>query len=75
MDTTCAPIYRNIFLGWWQCTLVFVEDLEQFTSHILLWVHLIYDVFILWQAPKERFVDFVAHLNVNNIGMYFTSEM
>lgn len=47
MGTACAPTHTNLFLGWWECTQVFVGDMEVFTTWIHLWVNFIDDVFIL----------------------------
>lgn len=68
-----ASTYANFFLGLWEQALVFMESLEGFASHILLWVHFIVDIFILWQGPKESFETFMGHLKAND--MFFKSEI
>lgn len=75
MGTTCAPTFANLFLGWWGKYLVFSEDLVSFTSHVTFWGRYIDDILILWDGDRSLFLDFVAALNDNNIGMHFTSEI
>ncbi|XP_077143374.1 uncharacterized protein LOC143806570 isoform X2 [Ranitomeya variabilis] len=41
-----APAYANIFLGWWEDTIVYCSD--SFKRHVLHWHRFIDDVFFLW---------------------------
>lgn len=75
MCTACAPTYANLFLAWWERTQVLIENMDNHISRILLWACIIDDVFILWMCPEENCEEFVVCLNVNNIGMYFTSKI
>lgn len=75
MGTSCAPTYANLFLGWWESQIVFSDDLSNYTSHILFWGRYIDDILIFWDGTKALFHDFVDTLNLNNIGMHFTSEI
>ncbi|CAJ0945100.1 unnamed protein product [Ranitomeya imitator] len=42
---------------------------------ISIWYRYIDDVFLVWTGSKEGFEAFMRHLNVNNVGLRFTSEI
>ena len=75
MGSKCAPNFANLFLGWWENTIVFTEQYEHFTNHVLFWGRFIDDVLILWDGTETLFQEFVQNLNQNHIGMSFTSEI
>lgn len=53
----------------------FSEKFYQFTKHIFFWWRFIDDVLIFWEGDVQTFQDFVQALNINEIGMHFTSEI
>lgn len=75
MGTNCAPTYANLFLGWWEDQIVFTEEYDRYTNHILFWGRYIDDVLILWDGDSHLFLEFVTKLNINLIGMKFTYEI
>lgn len=75
MGMICAPNDAILFLGWWEHTVVFMAEMSHFKEHILFWGRFIDDVFILWEGDEHLFQDFVQTLNINDLGMHFTSEI
>lgn len=75
MGTNCAPTYANLFMGWWEDQIVFVDTYDKYTDHILFWGRYIDDVLILWDGDSHLFIEFVSELNINSIGMKFTYEI
>lgn len=75
MGSACAPSYANLYLGWWEATVVFGDEADLLTDRIGLWARYIDDVFILWQGTEAEFHDFTTSLNNNNCGLRFTSEI
>lgn len=67
----CKPTFC---LGW-EITIVFAGEMHEYTSRILLWVRFLDDLFISWDGSILLFNRFVEVLNVNRIGVYFTSEI
>lgn len=63
MGTNCAPTYANLFLGWWEERIAFMEEYENYNSHILFWGRYNDDVLILGT--------YIFLLNSNSIGMKF----
>lgn len=58
--------HDNFFLGWWEDTHVFIEDMEEFTSKIIL---------SLFSRGVQAFKNFVERLNNDGIGLRFTFEL
>lgn len=54
MGAICAPSYANIFLGWWECTLVY--HLQEFHHHVLQWHRYIDDIVFFWTGSLEQCV-------------------
>lgn len=75
MGTTCAPMYANLFLGWWENCHVFTEDMTRFTSHIIFWGRYIDNILLLWDGELTLFKEFVVTPNDNTIVMHLTSEI
>lgn len=75
MGSSCAPTYANLFLGWWEDTVVFRDDEIIWTLCILYWGHFIDDIFTLCKGSKQAFREFVESLNTNYIGLRFTYEI
>lgn len=75
MGSPCAPTYANLFLGWWEDTHIFGDDSSIWTPSILYWGRFIDDIFILWNNSELAFRQFVDSLNVNEVGLRFTSEI
>ncbi|XP_077136775.1 uncharacterized protein LOC143793514 isoform X2 [Ranitomeya variabilis] len=48
MGAQCALAYANIFLGWWEETIVYCSD--SFKRHVQHWHRFIDDVFFVWTA-------------------------
>ncbi|CAJ0951789.1 unnamed protein product [Ranitomeya imitator] len=46
MGACCAPAFANIFLGWWEETIVYNSD--SFRKHVQHWHRFIDDVFFKW---------------------------
>ncbi|XP_056388374.1 oocyte zinc finger protein XlCOF8.4-like [Hyla sarda] len=65
MGSPCAPTYANLYLGWWEESVVFSEALQHHTELVGLWARYIDDVFILWNGTPDQFASFVAALKVN----------
>ncbi|XP_075715706.1 vomeronasal type-2 receptor 1-like [Rhinoderma darwinii] len=72
MGTICAPTYANLFLGWWEDTVVFTEELSPYTCHILFWGRFIDDILLLWDGDLTLFDKFMVTLNNNKVDMKFT---
>ncbi|XP_073422111.1 uncharacterized protein [Dendrobates tinctorius] len=75
MGCPCAPSYANLFLGWWEETIVFGGEEKWWHCLISLWYRFIDDVFMVWTGDKDQFEEFVRELNRNSVNLRFTSEI
>lgn len=60
MGSPCAPSYANLFLGWWEDTVVFSDEMSHWSNHITLWNRFIDDVLVLWVGTADDFSRFVG---------------
>ncbi|CAJ0967291.1 unnamed protein product [Ranitomeya imitator] len=75
MGCPCAPSYANLFLGWWEETIVFGDEERWWHKFISIWYRYIDDVFMVWTGTREEFTMFMGCLNINKVGLKFTSEI
>ncbi|KAM4038417.1 uncharacterized protein ACNLHF_016739 [Anomaloglossus baeobatrachus] len=75
MGCSCAPSYANLYLGWWEDTMVFQEPCSKWVQYITYWGRYIDDVLVLWTGTVDSFQEFVKDLNINNIGLSFTYDI
>ncbi|CAJ0966495.1 unnamed protein product [Ranitomeya imitator] len=71
MGACCAPTYANLFLGWWEETVVYQHNL--FSSRVHTWQRYIDDILLIWTGPVEDCNQFIWDLNVNNLNIKLTS--
>ncbi|KAM4050613.1 uncharacterized protein ACNLHF_017504 isoform 1-T1 [Anomaloglossus baeobatrachus] len=70
MGARFAPSYANLFLGWWEATVVYrSEFFERFVTH---WRRFIDDVIFIWSGPEEVCHDFLRSLNDNDMNIFLT---
>lgn len=65
----------NLYLGWWEASIVFGDNSPQQVDHVGLWARYTDDIFVICQGTKEEFITFITQLNVNNLGLHFTYEI
>lgn len=73
--SSCAPTYANLYLGWWEATIVFGDDAPGLVDRIGLWARYIGDIFVIWQGTQGELQRFIDSLNTNEIGLCFTFEI
>ncbi|XP_069605051.1 uncharacterized protein [Ranitomeya imitator] len=71
MGARCAPAYANLFLGWWEETVVYQHHL--FNSKVHTWQRYIDDILLIWMGPIEDCNQFIGDLNVNHLNIKLTS--
>ncbi|XP_077136705.1 uncharacterized protein LOC143793514 isoform X1 [Ranitomeya variabilis] len=67
MGAQCALAYANIFLGWWEETIVYCSD--SFKRHVQHWHRFIDDVFFVWTGTEQECLDFLNELNCNSLNI------
>ncbi|KAM8967064.1 collagen alpha-6(VI) chain [Pelodytes ibericus] len=73
MGTRFAPSYANIFVADWEADHIWNNN--PFGESLVLWRRYIDDVLIVWRGNRESLQDFVLHLNSNQHGLHFTSNI
>lgn len=72
MGARCAPSYANLFLGWWECTVVYlIPEFQQWVAH---WHRYIDDIVFFWTGPLEQCQEFVRSLNNNPWNIHLTAN-
>ncbi|XP_073511825.1 uncharacterized protein [Phyllobates terribilis] len=74
MVSPCAPTYANLFLGWWEETIILGEDDKWWHPHIGLWARYIDDILVFWSGTEAEFKWFIGIININGLGLSFTYE-
>lgn len=75
MGTCFAPSLANLFLGWWEEQVVWVDEMTMYTDHILVWVRYIDDLFIIWKGTSTMAREFINKLGANNLNLEFTNTI
>ena len=67
MGTDSAPSYANIFMGKFEETFIypFITNLHK------LYLRYIDDIFIIWTANRQQFIDFIGKLNQKHPSIKF----
>ncbi|CAJ0956764.1 unnamed protein product [Ranitomeya imitator] len=73
MGARCAPSYANLFLGWWEESVVFEHG--AFKAHCKKWLRFIDDVIMFWTGTEEDYHLFLADLNNNLLNIRLTSHL
>ncbi|XP_077149389.1 uncharacterized protein LOC143812038 [Ranitomeya variabilis] len=73
MGARCAPSYANLFLGWWEETVVFQQ--VGFSQNVATWRRYIDDVIFLWTGSLTDCENFIANLNHNMFNIRLTSTI
>ena len=73
MGTCFAPNLANLVMGWWEHSVV--EHMEEYDSHVLLWLRFIDDLFIIWQGTDSQAISFINKLNINDLNLKFTYSL
>ncbi|XP_075208158.1 uncharacterized protein LOC142313057 [Anomaloglossus baeobatrachus] len=73
MGARCAPSYANIYLGWWEETVV--RNMAIYEKHVFRWFRYLDDVLMLWTGPWEECEEFISELNNNVFNIYLTSHL
>ncbi|CAJ0937732.1 unnamed protein product [Ranitomeya imitator] len=72
MGARCAPALANLFLGWWESTVVYKSVL--FSSKVRCWRRYIDDVFFIWTGSQDEVETFIGFLNDNPYNIFLTSS-
>lgn len=75
MGSSCAPTYANLYLGWWDATIIFGSDAPDMVNRIRFWARYINYIFVVWQGTQVELQEFIDFLNSNKIGLQFTFEI
>ncbi|CAJ0965918.1 unnamed protein product [Ranitomeya imitator] len=70
MGARCAPAVANLFLGWWEATMVY--PLEEFKRHVRYWSRYIDDLFFVWSGGYDECLNFIDLLNRNSHNIVLT---
>ncbi|CAJ0961852.1 unnamed protein product [Ranitomeya imitator] len=70
MGARCAPAVANLFLGWWEATMVY--PLEEFKRHVCHWSRYIDDLFFIWTGSIDECRNFITSLNRNSHNIVLT---
>lgn len=73
MGAKCAPSYANLFLGWWEETLVYPLDL--FQQHVTHWSRFIDDIVFIWSGSKQECLGFITVLDNNCFNIFLTATI
>ncbi|XP_069609107.1 uncharacterized protein [Ranitomeya imitator] len=71
MGARCAPSYANLFLGWWEESVVYEH--VAFGEKCLKWLRFIDDIVMFWTGTEEDCNQFIADLNDNSCNIRLTS--
>ncbi|CAJ0965642.1 unnamed protein product [Ranitomeya imitator] len=73
MGARCAPSYANLFLGWWEESVVFENG--AYKKFCQKWLRFIDDVIIFWTGTEEDYHLFLTDLNNNPFNIRLTSHL
>ncbi|XP_069609367.1 uncharacterized protein [Ranitomeya imitator] len=72
MGARCAPAFENLFLGWWEHTVVYVSNF--FINKVRHWSRFIDDIFFIWSGSIEECLEFLDVLNHNPFNIILTHQ-
>ncbi|XP_053552202.1 uncharacterized protein LOC128643241 [Bombina bombina] len=72
MGAKFAPYYANLFMGWWELSLIF-GDSNPHKKDISFYCQFIDDLILIWDG-SEADLEFVEGINQNKMGLKFTFE-
>ena len=53
VGTSFIPSHGNLFMGWWEEQVVWIEPMLIYTKRVILWLRYIDDLFIIWRGDEE----------------------
>ncbi|CAJ0929934.1 unnamed protein product [Ranitomeya imitator] len=71
MGARCAPALANLFLGWWESTIVY--NSPWYKSKVRCWLRFIDDIFFIWSGTQDELGTFINSLNDNAFNIFLTS--
>lgn len=72
MGSPCAHSYANLYLGWWETSIVFGDNSPEGVDCVSLCSRYINDIFVVWQGSREQFLGYIENLNDNPLELRFT---
>ncbi|XP_075462923.1 uncharacterized protein LOC142498600 [Ascaphus truei] len=71
MGTSFAPVYANLFMGWWESLFIF-SSTNPFRKHIIFYRRFIDDLIMIWDGDSDSLHNFFHYINTNDLNLVFT---